>query len=100
MLFRAHVKSHKTTEGSLMQLCQTDDNSAKGEGSLVISTIPEGWGLLEGGVLDGGKVGNVSLEKYLFGEMRTVRDSCKFCFIPLPNRYYSPSLPVQPPSPV
>ncbi len=58
MLFRAHVKSHKTSEGSKMQLGESIE---KGEGNLVISTIAEGWGLVEGGVLDEGKVGNVGL---------------------------------------
>lgn len=45
MLFRAHVKTHKTAQGTIMQL----DPEGKGRSetrALIISTIEEGWGLV------------------------------------------------------
>jgi D-serine deaminase-like pyridoxal phosphate-dependent protein len=58
LLFRAHVKSHKTAEGTKLQL---GEGLKKGEGKLVVSTIAEGWGLVQDGVLDDGTVGHVSV---------------------------------------
>ncbi|KAH8915827.1 hypothetical protein BT69DRAFT_1229457 [Atractiella rhizophila] len=49
--FRAHVKSHKTAEGTLLQL-QTSPASH----SVVCSTLPEAWGLVHAGLAKSGVV--------------------------------------------
>ncbi|BEI79931.1 hypothetical protein CcaverHIS002_0104600 [Cutaneotrichosporon cavernicola] len=53
MHFRAHIKTHKTPEGTRLQI-------AGGARTLVASTMPEVWGVLEAGI-DAGDIDDILL---------------------------------------
>ncbi|BEJ11002.1 hypothetical protein CspHIS471_0104240 [Cutaneotrichosporon sp. HIS471] len=53
MRFRAHIKTHKTPEGTRLQI-------AGGARTLVASTMPEVWGVLEAGI-DAGDIDDILL---------------------------------------
>ncbi|KAI6162160.1 hypothetical protein EDD17DRAFT_1580264 [Pisolithus thermaeus] len=50
--FRAHLKTHKTVEGTRLQL---DSGSVKTSG-VVVSTMMEAWGVVHGGLVEDGTV--------------------------------------------
>ena len=52
--FRAHVKTHKTTEGTRMQLQSGGPNASK---AVVVSTMPELWHLLP--LIEDGSINDV-----------------------------------------
>ncbi|KAK2461939.1 hypothetical protein APHAL10511_006402 [Amanita phalloides] len=50
--FRAHLKSHKTTEGTRLQLITADHRT----GAVVVSTMLEAWEVVQAGLLKDGTV--------------------------------------------
>jgi D-serine deaminase-like pyridoxal phosphate-dependent protein len=55
IVFRAHVKTHKTTEGVKMQL-----QAGEGCSSVVCSTMMECWRLVKDGLVETGLIKDVS----------------------------------------
>lgn len=52
---RAHVKTHKTAEGTREMM-----TNGQGSGRVLVSTLAEGWGILRGGLAKEGVVRDVS----------------------------------------
>ncbi|UZJ55523.1 hypothetical protein CBS101457_004843 [Exobasidium rhododendri] len=52
-LFRAHIKTHKTREGTAYQLSQGNDRS------VIVSTLAEAWGVCDSGLIDDGTVDDI-----------------------------------------
>lgn len=50
--FRAHVKTHKTVEGSTMMLKSAEGTTH----AVIVSTVAEAWGLINGGLVADGTV--------------------------------------------
>jgi hypothetical protein len=53
--FRAHVKTHKTSEGTRMQLVSTEGSTH----SVVVSTMMEAWSLVRAGLVADGTINDV-----------------------------------------
>jgi D-serine deaminase-like pyridoxal phosphate-dependent protein len=52
-LFRAHIKTHKTRQGTALQLSQSSDRS------IIVSTLAEAWGVVGSGLLEEGIVDDI-----------------------------------------
>jgi D-serine deaminase-like pyridoxal phosphate-dependent protein len=53
-LFRAHIKTHKTREGTVLQLAHSSNRS------IIVSTLAEAWGIVKSGLIEEGTVDDVS----------------------------------------
>ncbi|KII94064.1 hypothetical protein PLICRDRAFT_50053 [Plicaturopsis crispa FD-325 SS-3] len=53
--FRAHLKTHKTAEGTRLQL----NSSADKTGAVVVSTLREAWGVVDAGLVADGTVNDI-----------------------------------------
>lgn len=53
-LFRAHIKTHKTKQGTALQL------SAGKDRAIIVSTLAEAWGVVHSGLIEEGAVDDVS----------------------------------------
>ncbi|KAF8525153.1 putative serine dehydratase domain-containing protein [Hysterangium stoloniferum] len=53
--FRAHVKTHKTVEGTRLQLVSAADRTS----AVVVSTLMEGWEIIRGGLVTDGTVKDI-----------------------------------------
>lgn len=61
--FRAHIKTHKTQEGTLAQVESSRDHA------IVVSTLAEAWGVLNSGLIEDGTVLDVSFILPFFTEL-------------------------------
>ncbi|KAG8889572.1 hypothetical protein FRB98_003841 [Tulasnella sp. 332] len=64
MSFRAHVKTHKTTEGTRFQLSPTTDGADEDQlplrsHAIIVSTLMEAWEVLRSGLVDDGTVNDI-----------------------------------------
>lgn len=57
-LFRAHIKTHKTKQGTALQL-------STGNHAIIVSTLAEAWGLVHSGLIEKGTVDDVSKKNTL-----------------------------------
>jgi hypothetical protein len=55
-IYSAHIKSHKTVEGTILQLA-TDPPTD----TVIVSTLPEAWGLVNAGLTDSGQIKDVCI---------------------------------------
>ncbi|KAI6153620.1 putative serine dehydratase domain-containing protein [Pisolithus tinctorius] len=53
--FRAHLKTHKTAEGTRLQL----DSSVAKSSAVIVSTMMEAWGVVHGGLVEDGTVKDI-----------------------------------------
>lgn len=62
MQFRVHIKTHKTSEGTRLQLdpFQSGDQGRQRADRLIVSTVEEGWMLVNSGTLRDHGVKSVS----------------------------------------
>jgi D-serine deaminase-like pyridoxal phosphate-dependent protein len=63
MSFRIHIKTHKTSEGTRLQLDPFQDEAGEDDatsGRLIISTVEEGWMLVNSGTIEDYQVSSVS----------------------------------------
>jgi len=57
-LFRAHIKTHKTREGTAYQLSHSTNRA------IIVSTLAEAWGVVHSGLIEDGTVYDVSVQVY------------------------------------